>query len=76
MTDMTSDMPGRQTGRRRRTLEFHIYFALIFLFALPFALVLWVVDILRLRGFSHRGPLDRAWAEANRTTPMIFSALR
>mgnify|MGYP001824167134 CR=1 FL=1 len=72
MTDMTSNAPGRRPGRRR-TLEFHIYFSLIFFLAIPFAAVRWIIDIMRHRTLNLRGPLARAWAEADRITPVIFS---
>ncbi|WP_397544065.1 cytochrome PufQ [Roseovarius salis] len=75
MTDLTSNTPPpRDSGGRRRNAEFHLYFALIFLLALPFATVRWVRDVVRHRTLDLRGPLARAWAEADRTTPLIFSA--
>jgi len=75
MTDLTSQTPPpRPVGGRRRNPEFHLYFALIFLFALPFASIRWVRDVIRYRTLDLRGPLARAWAEADRTTPLIFSA--
>jgi hypothetical protein len=72
MTDFTSD---HTTHRRpmRRGAEFHLYFALIFLLALPFSTAGWVLDIVARRTLNMHGPLARAWAEADRITPLIFS---
>ena len=74
MTDITSTPPCRTNCGRRRNAEFYFYFVLIFLLALPFATVRWVRDVIRLKTLDLRGPLARAWAEADRTTPLIFSA--
>jgi hypothetical protein len=75
MTDMTSQTPTpRASGGRRRNAEFHLYFALIFVLALPFATVRWGRDVVHYRTLDLRGPLARAWGEADRTTPLIFSA--
>jgi len=74
MTDFASNSPPRRTAcGRRRNAEFHVYFALIFLLALPFASVRWVRDVIRNRTLDLRGPLARAWGEADRITPVIFS---
>jgi len=73
MTDLTSSSSRRPSAGRRRTAEFYLYFAMIFLLALPFETVRWLRDINRLRTLNLRGPLARAWAEADRTTPLIFS---
>jgi hypothetical protein len=74
MTDMTSTPPRRAHNHQRRGAEFYLYFTLIFIFALPFATVRWVRDVIRMRTLDLRGPMARAWAEADRTTPLIFSA--
>jgi hypothetical protein len=73
---MNSNVPNARTFRSRgsRQLEFRVYFALIFLLALPSSTVSWVLDIRRRRSLNLRGPLARAWAEADRITPVIFSA--
>jgi hypothetical protein len=47
---------------------------MIFLLALPFGSFRWLRDIVRFRTLNLRGPLARAWAEADRITPFIFSA--
>ena len=72
MTDFTS---GETHPRRpiRRGVEFHCYFALIFLLALPFSTSGWVLDVIARRTLNLHGPLARAWAEADRITPLIFS---
>ena len=72
MTDITSSPPQKHTGRRRGT-EYWVYFSLIFVFALPSATIRWVRDIMRRQTLDLRGPMARAWAEADRLTPIIFS---
>ncbi|MEM6482181.1 MAG: cytochrome PufQ [Pseudomonadota bacterium] len=74
MTDITSDPPRRSTHARKRTAEFWCYFVLIFFGALPFASVAWVIDIFRMQSLNIRGPMARAWSEADRITTVIFSA--
>ena len=73
MTDFASTPP-RLRRPSRRDFEFHLYFALIFLLALPFAAVAWMLDSPRRRTLNLAGPLARAWAEADRITPLIFAA--
>ncbi len=74
MTDMTSNPPARTRCGRRRGAEFQFYFALIFTAAIPFAFAAWVRNVIRYRSLNMHGPLARAWAEADRITPVIFSA--
>lgn len=74
MTDFASNPPPRYRQGRRRSAEFYVYFALIFFCALPFATVGWMRDVARQRTLNLLGPLARAWAEADRMTPLIFSA--
>lgn len=71
MASVTTNTP--QTGTRRRSAEFHTYFALIFILALPFATAGWVAEIIRRRTLNLPGPLARAWMEADNITPLIFS---
>jgi hypothetical protein len=57
---------------RRPILEYRIYFAIIFLVALPWAV------ISRLFGLggeadAGKGVLARAWRQAGTITPLIFS---
>lgn len=74
MTDLTQNPPQRTTMGRRRTAEFWLYFVPIFFVALPFTTVRWVREIAKRRTLNVRGPLARAWSEADRITPLIFSA--
>ncbi|MEM1388865.1 MAG: cytochrome PufQ [Pseudomonadota bacterium] len=75
MTDLSSFTPASPRPRhgRRRTLEFGVYFTLIFLLALPGGGFTWIRDIVRNRTLNLKGPMARAWAEADRVTPLIFS---
>jgi len=50
-----------------------VYFFCIFFVAIPFATLRWMRDVIRHRTLNLRGPLARAWLEADRVTPMIFS---
>ncbi|NBD29067.1 MAG: protein pufQ [Alphaproteobacteria bacterium] len=74
MTDISSQSLPRARSGRPRNAEFHIYFTLIFICAVPFAGARWVRDVARYRSLNLRGPLARAWSEADRITPLIFSA--
>ncbi|MEM1004665.1 MAG: cytochrome PufQ [Pseudomonadota bacterium] len=64
-----------EKGRKRsqRTPEFIFYFVILFLISIPFAMVEWIRQSLRRRTLNLRGPLARAWSEADRITPLIFS---
>lgn len=73
MADMTSNPPVRRIGRRRNA-EFYVYFTLIFILAIPVGTERWIANVVRKRSLNTRGPLARAWAEADRITPMIFTA--
>jgi len=59
-------------ARTKRTPEFQVYFAILFVLAIPFGTVEWIVQMLARRTLNLRGPLARAWAEADRITPLIF----
>ncbi|MBL3704321.1 protein pufQ [Sulfitobacter sp. BDSS02] len=61
-------------AQRAERFEYRLYFTLIFLLALPFSTVEWMLCIKRQRTLNLRGPLARAWLEADRITPVIFSA--
>ncbi|MBV2359384.1 protein pufQ [Thalassococcus sp. CAU 1522] len=71
MTDFTSNAPRRTA---KRGTEYHVYFALLFILAIPFATVFWLADVFQKQTLFLHGPLARAWAEADRITPLIFSA--
>lgn len=73
MTDLASNPPPRRRTGRQRNAEFAVYFTLIFILALPSSCISWVRDVIRHRTLNLLGPLARAWAEADRTTPLIFS---
>ena len=72
MADISSDPPIRRAGRQRDA-EFKVYFSLIFLLAIPVGTERWIANAVRKRSLNVRGPLARAWAEADRVTPMIFT---
>lgn len=61
-------------AKPRRSFEFVLFFSIIFMLAIPFATVSWIVDVFRKKSIFLDGPLARARAEADRTTPVIFSA--
>ena len=63
---------GGHHAHRTPKAEFYIYFALIFLVAIPFATVAWAFALLRDRHLPVHGPLARAWREAVAITPAIF----
>ena len=73
MTDMTNASVSRPANSKRG-LEFQLYFALIFILAIPVGTERWIANVVRKRSLNTRGPLARAWAEADRITPLIFSA--
>ncbi len=52
--------------------EFYIYFSLIFVVAIPLAIVAWGFSLVRDRRLPVLGPLARAWREAGAITPAIF----
>ena len=73
MTDFASNPPPRRRTVRRGNAEFQFYFAVIFILALPVSCLFWLRDILVHRTLNRHGPIGRAWAEADRITPLIFS---
>ncbi len=74
MTDITNAPVEVRTPGKKRGLEFNIYFSLIFILAIPVGTERWIANVVRKRSLDVRGPLARAWAEADRITPLIFSA--
>ena len=72
MSDVTSELP-KTRSTQRRNFEYVLYFSIIFVLAIPFATVFWVLDVIRKQTLMLHGPLARAWAEADRVTPLIFS---
>ena len=73
MTDV-SQSTRKFRAKPRRSFEFVLFFSIIFVLAIPFATVSWIVDVFRKKSIFLDGPLARARAEADRTTPVIFSA--
>ncbi len=60
----------RHSGRA----EFTVYFAIIFLAALPLATLAWALSVLKRGSLNDKGPVARAWSQARIITPMIFAA--
>jgi hypothetical protein len=54
--------------------EFTVYFAIIFLAALPLATLAWGLSALKRGSLTDKGPVSRAWSQARIITPMIFAA--
>lgn len=54
--------------------EFAVYFAIIFAATLPLAVLTWALSLLKNGNAGGKGPIKRAWSQANIITPMIFSA--
>ncbi len=74
MTDFTTNGPRMRSHHTKRGAEFHLYFSIIFLLAIPFATAGWLLDVFQKQTLNMHGPLARAWAEADKITPLIFSA--
>lgn len=63
---------GASHAHRTSKVEFYVYFALIFLAAIPFATAAWAFGLVRDRHLPVHGPLARAWREAGAITQAIF----
>jgi hypothetical protein len=75
MTDFTaSGAPDVSQRHSPPKGEYMAYFAIIFLSALPLACLTWGLAALRQRRLPAKGPIAKAWSQANIITPMIFSA--
>ena len=80
MTDITQHAPMMRQGpgyasrRAARRREYLAYFAVIFLFALPLALLAWALRAARHLAWPETGPVRSAWSQAAVITPMILSA--
>ena len=77
MTDMTSNVAEQthaQSKRKTNQTEFMVYFAIIFLATLPLACLTWALAAIKSRSFTDKGPMARAWSQAQIITPMIFNA--
>lgn len=73
MSAFTTDTPGAHFSKPPRT-EFCVYFAIIFLAALPLAAVQWAFGLVWPGNRPNRGMIARAWTHAREIAPMIFSA--
>jgi hypothetical protein len=71
MSDHTAGGQDTHVHRTPHT-EFYIYFALIFIVAIPLAIIAWAFALIRDRRLPVLGPLARAWREAGAITPAIF----
>ena len=78
MSDFTaSETPQFDTHDARRAAErreYSAYFGLIFLAALPLALLAWALSAARHFRLPETGPIKSAPSQARIITPMIFSA--
>jgi hypothetical protein len=54
--------------------EFYVYFAVIFLVAIPFAILGWVASLVMQGRMPDQNAISRAWSEAQAITPLIFRA--
>ncbi|MEO0342633.1 MAG: cytochrome PufQ [Pseudomonadota bacterium] len=64
-----------QKQKRATRTEYWVYFALIFVAAIPFAIARWAFRLLAPRkDRQNRGVIRRAKEQAHIVTPMIFSA--
>ncbi|MBK5947586.1 hypothetical protein CCR83_14295 [Rhodobacter veldkampii DSM 11550] len=73
MTNHGVDTPKGRCHRASRA-EYKVFFTLIFMLALPFAILGWAAAPLLRGGFPSQGPIARALEEAGSITPMIFLA--
>ncbi|MBL3570629.1 protein pufQ [Rhodovulum sp. BSW8] len=73
MTDQTSDVHLVRAHRPPKA-EFMVYFAIIFIAALPLAFIASFLAMVRQGDLKTKGPIARAWSQARIITPMIFSA--
>ena len=72
MSDQTAAETVVHHAQRTPKTEFYIYFTLIFVVAIPIAIVNWVFRLIADRRRPAQGPLARAWREAGSITPAIF----
>ena len=71
MADFSVNSP-RPRHIRPGRMEYGLYFGLIYLLALPFALVACIWRLARDGQLPEAGPLKRARAEAQVIVPMLF----
>ncbi|MFY9238917.1 MAG: cytochrome PufQ [Roseovarius sp.] len=75
MTHADTNAPERSRKKPapRRT-EYTAYFAVIFMTAVPFALVAWALAQVGIMDTPEHGPIKSAWSQASIITPKIFWA--
>jgi hypothetical protein len=73
MTNIT-DPQHKLKRQSSKSVEYILFFTLIFVCAIPFAIVRWILNLYQAKSLAIKGPLALAWLEAHRTTPVIFSA--
>ena len=73
-SDWTQDEDHQQVRRAREKREYNAYFTLIFLAAMPLALLAWTLSVLRHFRLPETGPIQSARSQAHTVTPLIFSA--
>ena len=73
MSDHTAGSShGAHHAHRTPKAEFYLYFALIFVLAVPVAMITWIKHLVTERRLPVHGPLARAWKDAGTITPEIF----
>ena len=70
----TPEVDDRHVRRARERREYNAYFALIFLAALPLAILAWSLSVLRHFKLPETSPIKSALSQARTVTPLIFSA--
>ena len=74
MTDFTTDAPVTRSRTAAPRREYYAYFGVIFVAALPLAILTWGLSAARQFSLPEKGPVARAWTQARIITPHIFSA--
>jgi len=71
MSDQTANGGIHALPRVPKT-EFFVYFALIFVVAVPVQVLAWIGETVVRGRLPTLGPVTRAWKDARAITPMIF----
>lgn len=74
MSDQSSDGGQVHFPARAPRAEFYVYFAVIFLVAIPFAVIGWFAGLAMEGHMPSQNAISRAWADAMAITPLIFRA--
>ena len=77
MSDQTAGAgsgDAQHAAHRTPHAEFYAYFTVIFLVAIPFAILGWVARLVISQKLPAMNPISRAWADAGAITPSIFRA--